>query len=82
MSYSPTAPPNDPAKLAEYLHAELLQISAILNMVEEGSGLKIWQAAPAKPREGMLVIAAGIPGWDPGAGKGAYEYKSGSWNKL
>ena len=82
MIYSPTVPPNDPAKMAEYLYMELLQISVVLNMVEEGSGLKIWQVAPSKPREGMLVMAAGAPGWNPGSGKGAYEYKSGSWVKL
>ena len=82
MAYSPTVPPSDPAKIGEYLYAELLQISAILNMVEEGSYLKIWQVAPTKPREGMLVMAAGTPGWNPGSGKGAYEYKSGSWVKL
>lgn len=82
MAYSPGSPPSDPARLGEYIHAELLQLSAILNKVEEGSYLKIWQVAPPKPREGMIVIAGGAPGWNPGAGKGAYEYKSGSWVKL
>ena len=82
MAYSPTVPPQDPAKILEYVHGELLQISAALIMVEEGQYLKIWQVAPGKPREGMLAVAGGAPGWDPGAGKGLYEYKSGSWVKL
>lgn len=82
MAYIPTTPPADKDRLGGYLYAELLQISAQLTMVEEGSYLKIWQVAPAKPREGMLVMAAGAPGWNPGSGKGAYEYKSGSWVKL
>lgn len=82
MAYTPTTPPLDPKDLVEYLYKELLQLSAELNRVEEGSYLRIWQVPPPKPREGMLVIAAGAPGWNPGAGKGAYEYKSGSWAKL
>jgi hypothetical protein len=36
---------------------------------------------PKKPREGMLASADGV-GWNPGAGKGVYEYKSGAWVKL
>lgn len=82
MAYSPGGPPQDPSSLVEYLYAELLQISVALHMVEEGSYTKIWQIAPPKPREGQIVIAAGAPGWNPGSGKGAYEYKSGSWVKL
>ena len=82
MAYNPGVPPQDLAGLGEYLYAELLQISSVLNMVEEGMYTKIWQTAPPKPREGQIVIAAGAPGWNPGSGKGAYEYKSGSWVKL
>lgn len=82
MAYTPGTPPVDLAGLVSYVQSELLQISAVLHMVEEGSYQKIWQVAPAKPKEGQIVIAAGAPGWDPGAGKGAYEYKSGVWTKL
>lgn len=38
-------------------------------------------AAPAKPREGMLVFADGTS-WNPGGGKGAYQYSGGAWVKL
>lgn len=82
MAYAPATPPSDQAALAEYIFQELGQISNALQLIEEGSYLKIWQVAPSKPREGMIVVAAGAPGWNPGAGKGAYEYKSGSWIKL
>lgn len=82
MAYSPSSPPTDASQLGEYLYAELLQISIAFGMVEQGTYMKVWQTAPGKPREGMLAIAAGAPGWNPGAGKGLYEFKSGSWVKL
>lgn len=82
MAYIPGAPPQTETGLMEYLYNELLQLSAALHMVEEGTYLKVWQTAPPKPREGQIVVAAGAPGWNPGSGKGAYEYKSGNWVKL
>lgn len=82
MAYIPGVPPQTETGLVEYLYNELLQLSAALHMVEEGTYLKVWQTAPPKPREGQIVMAAGAPGWNPGSGKGAYEYKSGSWVKL
>lgn len=82
MAYSPGPIPATSDEILVYLREELLQIAAEFNKVEEGQFLKIWQTAPTKPREGMLVVAAGAPGWNPGSGKGLYEYKSGSWVKL
>lgn len=38
-------------------------------------------AAPAKPREGMFAFADGTT-WNPGAGRGLYNYVSGAWVKL
>lgn len=38
-------------------------------------------AAPAKPREGMIVSADGT-NWNPGSGAGAYEYVGAAWVKL
>ena len=38
-------------------------------------------AAPARPREGLIVFADGTE-WNPGGGKGAYQYLSGAWVKL
>jgi len=81
MSYNPTIPPQDPARLLEYLYDELLQISNILRMVEEGRFLPVLHVAPGRPREGMIAVADGVD-WDPGAGKGLYEYDGAAWNKL
>lgn len=36
---------------------------------------------PLKPREGMIVYADGTD-WNPGAGKGSYEYRGAAWFKL
>lgn len=80
--YEPTIPPQETDRLREYVYDELLQISSILRMVEEGRFLPVLAVAPGKPREGMLAIAWGNPHWNPGSGKGLYEYRSGAWAKL
>lgn len=82
MAYVPDPPPADPQDLPDYIQRQLLQISIELGNVETGAFLKIWKEAPPKPREGHLAVALGAPGWDPGAGKGLYEYRSGTWQKL
>ena len=38
-------------------------------------------SAPKKVREGLLAFADGTY-WDPGSGRGLYQYVSGSWVKL
>lgn len=38
-------------------------------------------AAPDKPREGMIVYADGTH-WNPGAGKGVYVRLAATWSKL
>lgn len=38
-------------------------------------------ASPAKPREGMFVFADGTT-WNPGSGRGLYQYTSGAWKPL
>lgn len=79
--YTPGVPPQDLERLSGYLMEELLQISAALRMVEEGRFLPLLAVAPGKPREGMLAVADGV-NWNPGSGKGLYEFRSGSWAKL
>lgn len=37
--------------------------------------------APAKPRDGMVVLADGT-NWNPGSGQGFYGYYNGSWKRL
>ena len=78
--YVPKLPPAG-SPLAEYIYAEFLRISEEIGLIREGRGFPVLALAPKKPREGMIVIADGSS-WNPGAGKGAYEYKSGAWVKL
>ncbi|HNA84879.1 MAG TPA: hypothetical protein PLB04_04900 [Nitrospira sp.] len=81
MAYNPHPAPTSPDQLTAYVYEELLRISGNLGMIEEGRFLSIRATAPEKPREGMLALADGT-NWNPGSGKGLYEYKSGGWSKL
>lgn len=81
MAYNPGIPPQDQSRLGEYVYDELLQISNILRMVEEGRILPVLHVVPGRPREGMLAVADGTD-WNPGGGKGLYEYRNGAWAKL
>ena len=69
------------ADLPGYIVRELLRIAANFAQIYEGDVVRPRGSPPAKPREGMLAVADGV-GWNPGAGKGLYEYKSGGWVKL
>lgn len=69
-----------PDALRRYVEAELLEISR--HMSEQVAlELRPIFAAPEKPREGMIVYADGTT-WNPGAGKGVYEWDGAAWNKL
>jgi hypothetical protein len=39
------------------------------------------KVVPPRTVEGSIRVADGV-GWNPGAGAGLYEYRSGTWNKL
>jgi len=71
----------DTPELVEYLQRELSRVSAALQLVEQGQFLPVLSTEPSKLREGMLAIADGV-NWNPGSGKGLYEYRSGAWAKL
>jgi hypothetical protein len=81
MGYNPTIPPQDQSRLGEYIYDELLQISSVIRMIEEGRILPVLHVVPGKAREGMLAVADGTD-WNPGSGKGLYEYRNGAWAKL
>lgn len=66
--------------LAEYVERELSRISTAFIMLSAGYN-EVLYVAPAKPENGMIVIADGTS-WNPGAGAGAYERKAGAWVKL
>ncbi len=80
MAYRPESPPDVP-HLPEYIYREFLRISAEFDLIAEGRFLPIRSSVPVKPRDGMLVVADGV-NWNPGSGKGLYEYRSGTWAKL
>ena len=81
MAYEPSNPPSDPAELSAWVMSEITQIARLLN---DGARIVIVQqsfAAPAKPREGMLVNADGTT-WNPGGGGGLYQRLSAAWVRL
>jgi hypothetical protein len=81
MAYTPTVPSSSPESGPEYIYQELLRVAEALQLVEDGMYLPIRAVPPKKMREGMLAIADGT-NWNPGAGKGLYEFRNGLWAKL
>jgi len=83
MSYTPGALPTDSIEsLAAALEDELTRISDALRVGEfESISLATLYVSPEKPREGDIINADGAT-FDPGSGKGAYEYKNGVYSKL
>lgn len=74
-------PPQDPALLPGFLLAELRRLQEVLNSPVPFHQLDPQYVAPAKPREGMVVLADGVS-FNPGAGSGFYGYRGGAWRKL
>lgn len=66
--------------LSEWVQRELEYIAAAFQETPTVR-LTVLNAAPAKPRNGMLVYADGT-NWNPGSGAGVYAYEGGSWVKL
>lgn len=61
---------------------ELNKVRQTFNELEpEYLILRQWNAAPARPQDGMIVYADGV-NWNPGAGNGVYVYRGGAWNLL
>ena len=78
--YSPTqfvGDPNNPDDVMRYLGNELDAISGEFSETEALDSRTVF-APPAKPREGMIVVADGVH-WNPGSGAGAYVYQGGGW---
>lgn len=77
-------PPNASAEvkfLAQYIADELRQVSAAAHTPVDVVRLNVLHVAPAKPQATDLARADGTD-WDPGAGRGVYEYDGAAWNKL
>lgn len=83
MAYSPepVGPQVELQAFIEYVGRELSRIGGEFQLIEDGLMIPMRYSEPAKPREGMLAVADGTE-WNPGSGKGLYEYRAGSWAKL
>jgi hypothetical protein len=81
-TYSPKSlPPNaGPQQLGDYVERELNEIARAFSE-QDVVFMRVVYREPDKPREGWLVYADGTE-WDPGSGRGVYEYRSGVWEKL
>ncbi len=76
----PLNPQASQSELVSYLQKQLQQIGVAFGQSELYI-LVVSYAEPAKPKDGMLVLADGVQ-WDPGQGAGMYWYLAGAWNKI
>lgn len=81
-SFEPEPPPetDDVALLKRYCYEMFRLVSNSFELLEQGQR-EVLYAAPVKPRDGMVVYADGTQ-WNPGSGKGTYEYRTSAWYKL
>jgi hypothetical protein len=82
MAYTPNVPPEfvDVSSLRQWIMEEFGRLAQDLQEMIAVE-LRPVNREPERPREGMVVYADGT-NWDPGAGKGAYEYRGAAWFKL
>ncbi len=65
-----------------YLQDEFGKLEAALSALEVPTVLlTIQNVEPERPQEGMVANADGV-NWNPGHGKGLYEYLAGRWSPL
>ena len=81
MAYEPEAVPFDEKSLSEYLGRELRRIASEFASGADHILLPELHNEPAKPRDGMVVLADGSD-WNPGSGAGYYGYQSAAWTFL
>lgn len=67
-------------ELRKYVEGELARIQQATVVMDDVTFLTRY-AAPAGPIAGMVVFADGTT-WNPGSGRGLYEYRTSSWVKL
>ncbi len=60
---------------------ELEQVSRAMSEPNDMLLLDMRYVAPAKPRDGMVVLADGV-NFNPGSGGGYYGYRAGAWRFL
>lgn len=60
---------------------KILQDMYLMLQEYQASFYVVQNSAPEKPREGMIRFADGT-NWNPGSGRGLYQYVSTAWVKL
>lgn len=82
MSYLPTQMPaiNSVEELRRFVEDELTRISQAIDAPEFVT-FEVKHVAPTRPTAGMIAFADGT-NWNPGSGRGLYEYRTSSWVKL
>ena len=60
---------------------EFEQVSRAMSEPNDMLLLEMRYVAPAKPRDGMVVLADGV-NFNPGSGGGYYGYRAGAWRFL
>lgn len=73
-------PITDVESLRKWLDDEITRLVQGLQTVHEVQ-FDVLYAAPLGPTAGMVVFADGTT-WNPGSGRGLYEYRASSWVKL
>lgn len=77
--YTPAPLPKVSSDLGPYVRSELERIAA--EFAKPTLSLPTTYVAPAKPRDGLTVLADGTL-WNPGSGQGVYTYYAAAWHKL
>lgn len=82
MTYIPTqCPPVESVdELRRWVEAEFNRLTQGFAVVDNVV-FNVLFAAPAGPVAGMVVFADGTT-WNPGSGRGLYEFRVASWVKL
>jgi hypothetical protein len=78
MRYEFTLPPADTNSLPFYLSKELYKVQQALQ--QDTLQVQPQYSAPAKPRDGLIVLA--LSPWNPGSGDGYYGFRAGAWRFL
>lgn len=80
MSYTPGPPPE--SLTVQNVWTEFQKIRNFIETMEvDYITLTVHNVAPSKPKVGVLYYADGT-NWNPGSGKGVYQYDGSAYNKL
>ena len=81
--FKPSAPPDPTEGMEGFRPWVMEQFDQLSLAIPSGKlyKLEIRNAAPDKPRNGMVVYADGVV-WNPGSGEGFYGYEAGAWVKF